>query len=392
MKRLVSNLNSGGMLVLCTAVASVINMYSFIGVPLLWPSEQLGIFIEHNYLGGTYMALIGSSVGPIGIFLYSLGSSPALGRYLVICVSTLCIILVVGDVYATLPYSYYAVLAAIFLHWQGLLLAFMIGSERVSQASFCVLLHPACFASAISIMSINGSDRSLWIHSWVISAAISLIVFMLLTDWSARSVWSGGTQKVGVGYNDLLSRMFVACAFPVFFQMELILVGNYTLLDLTKFGIIQKLYMSIAIALFANLSALLIARDLRRNIKIRARPDWRSFFMSVFATGVVIVFGLVMILVDYAARFEPHEVLLAGIAAGCFTTCAYVNARQIQTAPFTAGAAMVVSLLGYLVFFSLIKPSSFQSLILLSIFFFGLYLLASLAGSTIVERRVRRTT
>ena len=180
-----------------------------------------------------------------------------------------------------------------------------------------------------------------------------------------------------ISLNSLLSRMFVASTFPIFFQLELILVGNYTSIDLSEFAIFQKLYISISVSLFSNLSVLLIAKDLKTNGSLSVFPDIRAFLMGFFSVMVVLSVGYALTFIDTGNRLDISEIFTAGLVSFAFTVCGYMNLRQVQVKPLLAGISFVGAFTTYVVIFYKFTPESIIDLMFLSTGYFISYILIS---------------
>jgi hypothetical protein len=358
-------------------LASILNFYSFLLLPVLKPSEQLGTFIQHNYLGGSYMAIIGGSVIPMSIFLLNNGGRVLFRSYFVISFLILFIVVVVGAKFTFPPYSYYALGAGILLHFQGLPLALMIRQERTKTASFCILVQPLMFAVLLTFEHLLTSSNLPWIYFWLIASAISAMFFFYLAGWRELIFFINRDEKTNIKLNSLLSRMFIASTFPIFLQLELIFVGTYSSIDLTEFAILQKLYISVSISLFSNLSVLLIAKDLKANGSLSIAPDIRAVLMGLLAVIVTTSVGFALALLDRGERLDIAEIFTAGLVSCAFTVCSYINLRQIQVKPLAAAISFVTALAVYALLFFNFNPMSVIDLMLLGVGYFGTYILVS---------------
>lgn len=377
--RALNQLKSSGasLLAISSVLASILNFYSFLVFPVVWPSEQLGIFIQHNYLGGSYMAIIGSSIIPMSIFLLNNGGRFSFRNYFLISFFILFVVVVVGANFTFFPYTYYGLGAAILLHLQGLPLALMIRQERTNAVFLCVLVQPFVFAVLLTLGLFFTFNNISWIYFWFIASIASVIFFFYMTGWKEIIFFMKRDDIANISLNSLLSRMFVASAFPIFFQLELILVGNYSSIDLTEFAIFQKLYISISVSLFSNLSVLLIAQDLKTNGSLSVFPDIRAFLLGFFSMVVVISVGYAMTFIDSSERLEVSEIFVVGLVSIAFTVCSYMNLRQVQTKPMLAGISFFVAITTYVVIFYTFTPESIIDLMFLSTIYFILYILIS---------------
>lgn len=391
MSALKAKFASGGVLVVSSLLASIANMYSFLLVPIAWPTGQLGVFIEHNYLGGSYMALVASSVMPISIFLLNNGGMKSFRSYLLISILICLVVIIAGAKITIFPYSSYGVAAALLLHFQGIALALMIKQERTKIAAICILVQPFIFAVLLTCVSLYLPSKVPWIYCWFAASAVSGIFFLSFADWRYFLSLLKSRQSKDISFKNLISRILVACSFPVYFQLELILVGNYSDVDLTEFGILQKLYVSIVISLFANLSALLIAKDLISNSKLSTLPDIRAFAMALCSMLVVIIAGSLFIFGDKAGRFDMADIFSAGFVASLFTVSAFMNLRQIQVSPIVAGVATLFATFIYVGLFFKLTPDSAVDLMLLAGGFFMSYILISLVLEPWQRRGVKFT-
>lgn len=366
------------LLVISAGVASIVNLYTFLVVPLIWPTNDLGDFIVHNYLGATYMALIGSSVIPLSTYLFNNFSKSAILHYWLICAFILITVMIAGMQIAIIPFSYYGIMAAIFMQMQGMNLAFMIGQNNLTTASLCSLVQPFSFALLVTLTNFYDELTWSWMISWVSSATLSVFVFAMANNWKEFLSSNSECMHERIGFKKIISRMFIAASFPVFFQWELIIVGNFTKISLTEFAILQKLYISISISLFSNLSTYFISRDLKKSKNLNSAPDLKVFLMAFFGFLVVFCVGSGLMFFDRSERLEIVEIVFAAFVSCCFTICAYMNLRQTQTSPLIGGISFFISITIHGIVFYFLQPQNKSEIMILAGIFFFTYFLSAL--------------
>ena len=362
------------MLAVGAALASGFNFYSFVFLPTLVGTANLDEFVRANYLGGLYLFGVASSIGPFSAYVFTSGKGNALFRYATISLVGLCLVGLGGvslinnlDIVACLG-------AALCMHIAGFFLASLIRQERVLAASALQILQPMLFAGLLTLHEFLGFYELNWPLYYSLSCFIFVVAIAVFGDWGWLTKTLAKPTPAVTSWRSILARIILCASFPLFFQFELILIGNFSLINLGDYAMAQKLYASVAISIFSSVGL--------RLVMVEADfPESRAPLINTKILVMAFIVLCIVLLVGFSlSYFGKERGISSGLVAGCaivsaiYTVASYVSLLATTFKPELAAKALLFSLSLYSVAFYLITPQNSLSALILSGFFFVAYI------------------
>jgi len=359
------------MLALGAAIASAFNFYSFVVFPSLTQIADLDNFVRDNYLGGLYLFGIGSSVGSYSVYVFVIGKKKALLRYLILSFCTLSIIGLIGSCIARIPWSYICLLAGVCMHAAGFFLAGLIRQLRVQSASLLQVVQPLLFAVFLTFSALSDQLKLNWSICYLLSCFICVLIFAKSVDW----VWLRETLHQAPLENPtwgkIVLRILFAVSFPLFFQLELILCGEFSNVNLGVYSMLQKLYASISISLFGSLGMLLLSEGLKDGQPVTINVNRPVVLMALSCSAIVPIVGLLVAEVTRSFVLPLDLMFMSSAVAFLFSLGSYLSLKVSIQNPMLGLLAFIIALITYCIFFITIKPDTAYTFLFISgVFFF----------------------
>ena len=357
------------MLALGSALASGFNFYSFVFLPALSGVGNLEEFVRDNYLGGLYLFGIASSVAPFSIYIFARGKSLALQRYSALSLMGLILIGIAGIGVANVPWSYACLAAAFCMHGAGLFLAGLIQQERIILASGLQIIQPALFAGLLSLHALGFLSGLNWTLLYSLSCFACLISFTAFADWK----WLATTLKEASteypNWPSILARVMLSGSFPLFFQLELILAGNFSHANLGEYAMVQKLYASVSIALFSTVGMrMVIASPTGNGILLNKKV----ILMALSCTIFVFLIGSGIYILGKSHGVSMKLIFFSSIVAFFYTLSSFLGLAMNSGNPRLAFKSFICAVAAYSICYSIIQPkNSFDFLELAGLLFFA---------------------
>ncbi len=371
------------LLVCGSAAASALNFYSFVLLPTFLGAATLERFVRDNYYAGLYMASVVASVAPLTMFILRSGGHMALRRYASVAM-LLWMTLVAGwSAWGSDGWAFGCLVAALAMHGAGFLLASLLEEGRAGAAAALQLLQPLLFAVMVTVdVVLGGAHR--WALWYLVSSALCLAALLMAADWRRLSVRLASVQAPVTSWLDLLARIAASVSFALFFQLELILAGSFSSLDLGSYAVYQKLYASVAISLFGSVGVWLLARIRLDNVGALAK--WLLAFCLTSFVAVMAV-GVLVDQIDRTHLLSLDMTLLAACVAALFTACALVSLLLQHRHPLDVLGSQCAALALYLAVFSMVRPVDTRDMLLCCATFFMAFLLLAM---TVYIRRWKK--
>ncbi len=231
----------------------------------------------------------------------------------------------------------------------------------------------------------------------MISAILGLAAYSIVGDLSDIRKTLDLRATEAIGWFGILSRVAFCVSFPVFFQLELILCGRFSVVNVGVYAMLQKLYASISISLFGAIGVRLLARHLDEKSGRKRLVDWESVsFAGISAVCTPLVGFTVLAFTHGGKGLNSHLVLGSGFVAFLFTICAFVSLRLTALRPFLGLGLFGAALVLYLVGFAVLRPATAGGFLFLASIFFGSFLcfavcsdIFGLSASTLLGLRPR---
>lgn len=367
--------NEGRVHVMLGAVmASALNFYAFVIAPLLFAVGYLEQFVEDSYLSGFYMASAVSSIMPFCVFMYRLGGQTALQRYVQISLLAALVISICGIGFARLPWSYMMVVGALLMHVAGFYLGALIHRERTILIAMLQCLQPFLFACFITLNQFVVNASIPWSGLYLLSAALAIIIFIATARH--HQIWSDITVVQQPKGNTFAVMALIAAtvSFPMFFHVELFLIGNFGSVALGEYAILQKLYASVATSLFGSVGFLILNRSFEnKTTEMHFLPKEVIWIAGLAAVSVPVI-GLIIFLIDHSNVLTVPTLTLCSTTAFLYTLCSYCAIRLAVIGPTKSLQLVSLSILCYTALFFGLAPDSSQDYMQLSFVFFLIYL------------------
>ena len=358
-----------------SAAASAFNFYTYVFLPSLVGTASLEHFVKANYLGGLYLFGIGSSVSPIAIFVLAAGRRPALRRYAIVSVLGAAAILLGGQWLLLPPWSYFCLLGAICMHVNGFFFAALIRNGRAIAASCAQIVQPFLFAGFISLKTFHFAMIPDWSVLYLISAILGLAAYMVVTDLRGIGETLSLRATQTIGWFGILSRVAFCVSFPLFFQLELILCGRLSTVNVGVYAMLQKLYASISISLFGAIGVHLLAKHLDEQSGRRHLVDRESVWLAGVSAACTPLVGFAVLFFTHGGKGLNGQLVIASAGVSfLFTVCSFVGLRLSAIRPVLGLEFFGTALALYLVGFAILRPATAGGFLFLAAIFFASFL------------------
>jgi hypothetical protein len=350
-----------------SGAASVCNFYSYVFLPSLLGTAHLEHFVRANYLGGLYLFGIGSSIAPMAIFILAAGRRPALMKYLAVSAMAIPVILIGGHWLVLPPWTYFCLSGALLLHIVGFFYASLIREERFLTACCAQVIQPFVFALLISLGLLHIKIVLDWSVAYLISAVLSLGFFFTVSNLHRIKEALSLPASEKIGWLGVFSRVGFCVSFPIFFQLELILCGRFSMVNVGVYAMLQKLYASISISLFGAIGVYLLSKHLDAKTGHNRLVDRETVLLAGLSSLCVPLVGFGVLLLTHGGKGLSSHLFL-------FTICALVGLRLSALRPVLGLEFFAVSIALYLIGFMIMRPETAGGFLFLASLFFGIFL------------------
>ena len=358
------------------ALASGFNFYSFVFLPTLVGTGNLEEFVRENYLGGLYLFGIGSSIAPFGAYVFLSGQGKALFRYAIISVSCFSLLCLGGISLLNTSMSLVCLGAALCMHLAGFLLASLIRQEKILAASVLQVLQPMLFAGLVTLYEFGYSSELNWPYSYSLSCFFLIFFIAFFVDWNWLIDSLSKSTPVQISYSSIITRILMSASFPLFFQLELILVGNFSSINLGDYAVVQKLYASVAISLFGSVGLRLV---MNRGSSLKDGEllvSSKIICMALIVLCAVLLVGFSLVFMGKSHKPTAGLVVGSAIVSAIYTVASFISLLANTFQPYLAVRSLFFSLSLYLVAFYLVVPQNSIDLLILAGFAFLVYIIS----------------
>jgi hypothetical protein len=348
------------------ALASGFNFYSFVFLPTLVGTANLEGFVRTNYLGGLYLFGVASSIAPFSAYVFMSGKGDALFRYAMISLVIFTLVGMGGVGLVNTAMSFVCLGAAFCMQIAGFFLASLIRQEKILAASALQMFQPMLFAGLLTLHEFGGFSELNWPYSYSLSCFIFVIIIAATGDWRWLIKNLTESTPIVTSWRSILARIAMSVSFPLFFQLELILVGNFSSINLGDYAMVQKLYASVAISLFGSIGLRLVMT--RGDFLESAQPlvDKRVIVMAIVVLCVVLLVGFGLSFLKNAHEPSVGLVIGSAIVSAIYTLASFVSLLAATFKPYLAFKALIFSLSVYVVGFYLVAPQNSVAVLMLS--------------------------
>ena len=358
-----------------SAAASAFNFYTYVFLPSLIGTASLEHFVKANYLGGLYLFGIGSSVSPIAIFVLSAGKRSALSKYVIVSVLGGVVILSGGWWLVMSPWSYFCIVGAICMHANGFFFASLIRDGRPIAASSALMIQPFSFATLISLKTLHIAIIADWSVLYLISAILGLAAYLMVANLHRMGETMSLPATEKIGWIGILLRVAFCVSFPLFFQLELILCGRLSTVNVGVYAMLQKLYGSISISLFSAIGVHMLARHLDEPSGRKRLVDRESVWLAGISAVCTPLVGFVVLLLTHGGKGLNGRLVIASAGVSfLFTVCSFVGLRLSAMRPILGLEFFAVSIALYMLAFMIMRPETAWQFLFLAALFFGCFL------------------
>lgn len=370
-------------------LASALNFYSFVIAPTFFAISHFGHFVADSYLSGFYMAGVVSSIMPFSVYLYQSGGHSALRHYLYISLGACIFISIFGISFARFPESYMMIIAVVLMQVAGFYMGALIHKERISLVAKLQSLQPFIFACFITLNQILEGAPFTWSLLYLLSVTFAVLIFIATADHAQIKIDIASVKASARSKLQTSTLIVATISFPMFLHFEIFLVGNFGLVVLGEYAILQKFYASITTSLFGSIGILILSRSLeKKNTEIHSLPKEVIAF-ACLASVIVPAVSSILSIYDQATVFTIPVILHCSFLAFLYTLCSYSALRLSVIYPTKCIQILCVSSLFYAAAFVLIRPTNnIQYLQISSVFFFT-FLIFSNSKNLFKKRGIR---
>ena len=354
------------LLVLSSLFTSGINFIIYVIYPSLMGAGSLDLFIRDNYAGGFYLFGIASSVSIVTTKLISYHDIKSVTKYAQI--STLiggCVLLSLYQYIQSIT-ALSCILAAVLLHANGFMLAVLIRLKKIRICATLQVVQPFLFLSGI-LLAI--SFELMWAYCYLISVAVAFVIFLrVLSKGDFYDLFSNKiVRRTTISLRSLLMLIVASMSFPLFFQLELFFVGEFTKVSLGEYTILQKMYSSVSVALFSGLLVYMYGES-------KQGFQWRKIFTLPLLSAFVVC-CLAIVLSFLGKGVDIHLLFVTVITSYIFSVAMFITfAMNVDNATLNIKLLFVAMLVYSIMLFSIDIESALQML-LISLSFYGTYIL-----------------
>lgn len=361
------------MLMAGSLLASALNLFAFVVFPMWSGTVGLEQFVRDNYVGGMYLFGIGSSIAPIGVFIFHGGAGPALKRYLMISAGAFILALSVCVFMPRPVASISCLLGAACMHAAGFFLAALMHGERAFAVSLLKLVQPLMFAAALVLDRYELIPSKPWAYWYLLACVAGVLVFALTVRWHALVQSLRAPPTLATDWAGLTQRMGMSVSMPLFFQLELIIIGHFTSLNVAVYAILQKLYSSVSTSLFGSLSVLMTMARLKRGEPAqRGGGLLPELFLSAACAVIVLGVGFGLTQTHQGHLLQPEMISLAALVSGLFSMASFIAMRITAITPRRGMMALVIAMVAYGAVLTIWKPTSEVAFLALAGMVFGM--------------------
>jgi hypothetical protein len=226
------------------ALASLLNVVSFVVIPNITNFEEFRFFILANVFAGIYLNSISHGAHNISVVQFESGDSQVLKSYQMVSVTIMALFLLFA-IYMN-NFSVFFLVLAYFIQ-QQIVIMVMLARQSFDgvRAKSCLLLQPLILLSLLLIFSEVGL-QNFWIYATLISAILGAGLVMAIENISIRSLFIGLPRGLD-GYRKVLLILFSGSAVPLFIHMDMLVLKDSA--NLAEFAIFSKMAYSIPMSL-----------------------------------------------------------------------------------------------------------------------------------------------
>ena len=294
------------------ALASLINVVSFVVIPNITNFEEFRNFILANVFAGIYLNSISHGSHNISVVQFESDDSQILNSFQMVSVTIMALFLLFA-IYIN-NFSVFFLVLAYFIQ-QQIVVMVMIARQSFDgvRAKSCLLLQPLILLSLLLIFSEAGF-QNFWIYASLISAILGACLVMAIENISIRSLFKGLPTGLD-GYRKVLLILFSSSAVPLFIHMDMLVLKDSA--NLAEFAIFSKIAYSIPMSLCSLLIYPLFKdKDFLRPsrlfplvffVSVASIAAWTGylwFFNSTFAPNFFMVFCYVAVFAVFNLVFS----------------------------------------------------------------------------------------
>lgn len=351
------------LLVLSSLFTSGINFIIYVIYPFLTGASSLEMFIRDNYAGGFYLFGLASSVSVVTTRLISFHDKKSVIRYAQLSILAGVIILLFLHQYIMTLTALSCILAAVILHINGFILTFLIRLKKIRACAILQIVQPLIFLVGIVLAS---NYEIMWSYFYLISVVIAFLFFLrLMSKYECCNLFSENVSRTTISFRSLLKLIFACMSFPLFFQLELFFVGEFTSINLGQYTIIQKMYSSVSVAMFGGL--LVYMYD-----ETKQGFHWRKI-LTLPLISASLVFFLAIFLNSIEKFFNVHLFFVTIITSYIFSVAMFISfAMNVTNVSLNLKLLFFSVLIYSFVLFNSEIHSVYQML-LVTLLFYGVY-------------------
>ncbi len=236
------------------------------------------------------------------------------------------------------------------------------------------MIQPFLFAASISLKAFRLPGIPDWSVLYLISAAIGLASFLIIANLRRirETLRLPATEEIG--WIGILSRVAFCVSFPLFFQLELILCGRLSTVNVGVYAMLQKLYASISISLFGAIGVHLLAKHMDENTGRGRLVDRELVWIAMASSLCTPLVGFAVLFFTHGGKgLNGRLVLASAVVSFLYTVCALAGLRLSALRPVLGLEFFAVSMALYLAGFVIMRPETAARFLFLASLFFGVF-------------------
>ncbi len=359
---------------------SGINFLIFVGLPVFIGVENLESFVRSNYVGGMYLFGVASSVSIVASIIFQRAGLAGLLTYSWLSLLAFFLLGLAMHSFFEGWSSIRCMFVSFLLQVNGFILAYLIRSGCLLRVFFGQILQPGVFFLGVVVLGLWGITD--WSYAYFTSSVLATAYFLISVPLSdvILELKSVNVEVFKVG--SIFFPMVSGLSFPVIFQVETILVGEFSSVSLGDFVVLQKLYSSVAIAIFGAY----LVYAYRLGLRESGALSYKSIMIdSVFSTAVVAV---AVSVVSVFKSYSLGQMFLTVVLSYFFSFSMFVSFYMSMVAPLTNLKCILFSSIVYLLMFFGFSPGSIETVLIISVFLYLCYIAVNIF---VVSPRFRKS-
>jgi hypothetical protein len=234
------------------------------------------------------------------------------------------------------------------------------------------IIQPFIFLGGILIATYY---ELVWAYFYLVSVALAFVIFLriYLRDNIYNLFTNNSVKKTTINFQSLFILVLASMSFPVFFQLELFIVGEFTKFNLGEYTIVQKMYSSVSVALFSGLLVYMYGES-------KQGFNWKNICTLPLLSAFVVC-CLAIVLAFLGKDLDKSLLVVTVIVSYVFSVAMFITfAMNIDNTVLNI-KLLFISMSVYLLAIVFINIESQLQMLLTSLYFYGSYIFLYVVNS-----------